>query len=82
MKASIDAIDQELKGALKQTKSIEAEVQDSTYKIIPQINPQTLMSEQLLKDGTQKAYQEQRRSRMLPSRSFAGRNNADLISPI
>lgn len=66
IEASIESVDHELKGALQHTKSIESEAQKSTYKIVPQINPQTLISEQLLKDGTEKAYQSQRRSRTLP----------------
>ena len=53
---SIDAIDQELKGALQETKSIETRVQSVMPREIPQIDPFTHTTQKLLEDGTSEAY--------------------------
>ena len=62
---SIDSIDHELQGALQQTKSIESQVQNDTYKLVPQIDSRTHVSRNLKKDGTAKFYESHRRSQKL-----------------
>lgn len=59
LQKSIEAIDHELKSSVLQTKSLEAEAQaesSSFYQEVPQIDPRTHATTQLLQDGTDETY--------------------------
>ena len=49
---SINAIDQELKGAVQETKSIESRTASLTGRMVPQIDVRTQTTQTFLEDGT------------------------------
>lgn len=62
---SINSIESSLEHSLRETKSIESDVQNDAATVVPQINNHTHSTQNLLKDGTAQAYQHFRRQRAL-----------------
>ena len=57
----LESIESSLDNSLKETKSIESEIQKQTNKLVPQIDSETHASLNLLKDGTAQEYTQLQR---------------------
>ena len=57
----LESIESSLDNSLKETKSIESEIQKQTNKLVPQIDSETHASVNPLKDGTAQEYKKLQR---------------------
>ena len=62
----LESIESSLDNSLKETKSIESEIQKQTDQLVPQIDSQTHASLNLLKDGTAQEYNKLQRHSTSP----------------
>ena len=63
----IESIESSLDNALKETKSIESEIQKYTDKLVPQIDNETHASINLRTDGTARGYNKLQRHSKSPA---------------
>ena len=55
--AAVDSIEASLDNSLRETKSIESQVEDETVQYVPQIDNRSHAAQNLLKDGTAEKYE-------------------------
>ena len=63
---SINAIDQELQGAVQETKSIESRTSSLIQRVVPHIDSRTQATQNLSNDGTAQMYRIHKRQRRSP----------------
>ena len=73
----VDSIENSVDNSLRETKSIESQIQKETVKLVPQIDARTHSTLNLLNDGTAERYAQHRHTRMLRSHPPNTKNLTD-----
>lgn len=60
----LEDVESSLDNSLRQTQSLESQIQEKTIQVVPQIDARTHASQNLVTDGTPQTYREHRRRRM------------------